>query len=199
MPSSLWDGATQFIVNADSHGRILTEVNIPSNTAGGAKSIGATGSFIAGQDSFAVTAVLSLGRSEATTGDSINVSGAGFKARESGIVVRFDRKTVISGISADSQGVWSAAFDVPDATGGSHAIKASGPSTPEKDVRQTRLTVVAALRLNFSSGAPGTVVRVSGTGAGSRDRITIVVGEKCPPFWERIRGASNFGRRCVFT
>ncbi|MCH7620973.1 MAG: hypothetical protein IH870_03655, partial [Chloroflexi bacterium] len=171
------DGRTQFTVNANNDGRILTDLDIPSNTAGGAKSIAATSSSLTGQASFNVTATLSLDRSEATIGDSINVSGAGFKAFESGISVKFDNKTLASGLSADSQGVWSASFDVPDATGGSHAIKASSPSTPEKDVRQTRLTVVAALRLNFSSGAPGTVVRVSGTGAGSRDRITIVVGE----------------------
>ena len=171
------DGQTQFTVNANNDGRILTELDIPANTAGGAKSIGAKSSSVTGQSSFNVTATLSLDRTEAITGDSINVSGAGFKAFESGISVKLDGRTVTSGVSADSQGVWSAFFDVPEATGGSHAIKASGPSTPEKDVRRTQLTVLAALRLDLDRGPPGTVVRANGTGARSLDRITIVVGD----------------------
>jgi len=170
------DGQTQFTVNANNDGRILTELNIPTNTAGGAKSIGAKGSSVTGQSSFNVTATLSLDRPEATTGDIINVSGAGFKAFESGITVKLDRKTVASGVSADSQGVWSASFDVPDAPGGSHSIQASGPSTPVKDVRRTQIIILAALRLDQTRGAPGTVVRANGTGAGSGDRITLVVG-----------------------
>lgn len=171
------DGQTKFIVNANNDGRILTELNIPTNTAGGAKSIGAQGSSVTGQSSFNVTGTLSMDRSEAHTGDMINVTGAGFKANESGISVKLGGKTVASGVSADSQGVWSASFDVPETTGGSHVIKATGSSTPEKDVRQTRLTILAALRLDLDRGAPGTVVRANGTGARSRDRITIVVGD----------------------
>ena len=171
------DGRTEFTVNANNDGRILTDLNIPSNIAGGAKSIAATSSSVTGQSSFNITAILSLDRPEATSGDSINVRGAGFKAFESGISVKFDRKTLATGITADSQGVWSTSFDVPDATGGSHIIKASGSSTPASDIRQTRITVIAAMRLDYSSGVPGTVVRVSGTGARSQEGITISVGD----------------------
>ena len=170
------DGQTEFTVNANNDGRILTELNIPTNTAGGAKSIGARGSAVTGQSAFNVTGTLSMDRSEARTDDTVNVTGAGFKAHESGISVKLGSKTVTSGVSADSQGVWAASFEVPETTGGSHVIKASGPATPEKDVRPTRLTILAALRLDLISGAPGTVVRAKGTGARSRDRITIVVG-----------------------
>ena len=166
--------------NADNRGSILATVDIPSNISGGSKSIGASGSSGGDQTTFKVTATLSVVPSEASSGDTVSVTGNGFKAGESGILVTYKSKTVISGISADSQGGWSETFEVPSLPAGSHTIKASGPSTSAGDVRQTKLTLVSGLRIEPRSGEPGTVVSVSGSGAKSRERITVTAGSNLP-------------------
>jgi len=170
------DGETLTTANADSRGKVQTTVEIPSNTSGGSKSIAITGPSGGDQATFRVTAILSVAQAEASPGDTVSVNGTGFRSGEAGISVTFDGKTVSSGISADSQGVWSTTFEVPNAPAGTHTIKASGSSTSAGDVSQAKINLGAGLRIEPTSGAPGTLVKVNGSGARSRERISVIVG-----------------------
>ena len=166
--------------NADNRGRVLATVDIPSSISGGSKSIAASGSSSGDQTTFKVTATLSVVPLQASSGDTVSVIGTGFKSGESGILVTYKGKTVLSGISADSQGGWSETFEVPPLPAGSHTVKASSSSTSAGDVRSTKLTLVSGLRIVPRSGEPGTVVRVSGTGAKARELLTVTAGTNQP-------------------
>ena len=144
------DGDILITASADGQGKILTTVDIPSNTSGGSKSIGITGPSGSDQATFKVTAILSVAQSQASPGDVVSVSGTGFKSGESGISVTFGGTRVASGISADSQGLWSTTFDVPNASAGTHTIKASGSSTSAGDVSQASIILVKAGALSVS-------------------------------------------------
>jgi len=170
------DGNILLTVNADSLGRIQTSMDIPSNVSGGSKTITITGPSGTDQATFKITAILSVAQSQASPGDIVSVSGIGFKSGEAGISVTFNGKTVSSGISADSQGGWSDTFEVPNAPAGTHTIKASGSSTSAGDVAQAKITLGAGLRIEPTSGAPGTVVRINGSGARARARISVTAG-----------------------
>ena len=170
------DGNTLLTANSDSLGRIQTSMDIPSSVSGGSKTITISGPSGSDQATFKITAILSVAQSQASPGDIVSVSGTGFRSGEAGITVTFNGKIVSSGISADSQGVWSDTFEVPNAPAGTHTIKASGSTTSAGDVGQAKITLGAGLRVEPTSGAPGTVVRVNGSGARTRARISVVVG-----------------------
>ena len=169
-------GVVLSATNSDSTGKIVTTVDIPPNTSGGAKSIGASSASGSDQTTFIVTATLSLGQPEAAPGDTVSVNGIGFRSGESGITVTFDGKTVASGISADSQGYWSSSFSAPDSIAGTYTIKSSGVSTSETSVRWATLILGAGLRIQPTSGPPGTTVRVSGSGTKSLEPVAVVLG-----------------------
>ena len=171
------DGNILVTANADNQGKIQTTVDIPSNSSGGSKSIGISSPSGSDQATFKVTAILSVAQSQAAPGDIISVTGTGFRSGEAGITVTFDGKPVSSGITADSQGVWTTTFEVPNAPAGTHTIKASGSSTSAADVSQSKIILGAGLRIEPTSGAPGTLIKVNGSGARSRERITVMVGK----------------------
>ena len=129
------------------------------------------------RDTFVVTPRIMVDVLKAVPGSGVVVSGVGFGAREPGITVRLGTTTVASDVSADSQGKWSASFQVPVTYGGSHAIWAFGSLTGKESVEKVQLRVVSSLSLQPTSGPPGTRITVSGVGAGDRERITIFVGE----------------------
>jgi len=174
--SITFDNQELTTASADGNGRISVSVEVPPGTAGGPHEFAAVGPSFTDQDNFEVTATLSLDPFEASPGDTVTVTGTGFRANETGISIKFDGKTRKSGISADSRGTWSESFEVPDATAGSHRIQASGSLTPLSSVPQLSLTLGAGLRLERTSGPPGTTVRVNGSGARSREHITVIIG-----------------------
>ena len=161
---------------ADGEGEISVTVDVPPGVAGGSHDIAASSPSGTVQATFSVTATLSLDQSEVSPGDQVTVSGTGFRASETGISIKFDGKSVKSGIAADSLGVWSESFTVPDAPAGSHRIQASGSLTALSSVPQLSVTLGAGLRLERTSGPPGTPVRVNGSGARSGERITVIIG-----------------------
>ena len=170
------EGNILLTASADSLGKIQTSMDIPTNVSGGSKTITITGPSGSDQATFKITAILSVAQSQASPGDIVSVSGTGFRSGERGITVTFDGKTVSSGITADSQGGWTDTFEVPNAPAGTFTIKASGSSTPAGDVAQAKITLGAGLRIEPTSGGPGTVVRINGSGARSRARISVAAG-----------------------
>jgi len=179
-PNSVIDltisGVVLSSTNSDSTGKIVTTVDIPANTPGGAKSIGAHSASGNDQTTFTVTGTLSLDQPEAAPGDTVTVSGIGFRSGETGISITFDGQTVASGISADSQGSWTSSFGAPDSIAGTYTIKGSGVSTSETNVRWAKIVLGAGLRIQPTSGAPGTIIRISGSGAKSLEQIVVVIG-----------------------
>ena len=170
------DGNILITTTADNKGRILTPVDIPSNTSGGSKSIEVTSPSRSDQATFKVTATVLVAQAQASAGDTVSVSGTGFKSGETGISVTYKGIVVLPGIIADSHGLWTETFEVPSLPAGSHSVKASGSSTSAGDVRPTKMTLVSGLKVEPRSGEPGTVVRVSGSGAKSREQITVIAG-----------------------
>ena len=171
------DGNILSTAKADNNGRVITTVDIPSNTSGGSKSIAITSTTGGEQSTFKVTAILSVvGQSQAAPGDIVSVSGTGFRSGEAGISVTLKGIKVLSGVIADSKGGWSETFEVPNLPAGSHSLMASGSSTASGDVAQAKITLGAGLRIEPTSGAPGTLIKINGSGARSRERISVIVG-----------------------
>jgi hypothetical protein len=168
------DGTEIRSVEADSDGAIRTTVEIPV-MPGGSREIEASGGSGSGSATFNITPTLTIDEPNAAPGATVNVSGTGFRANESGITVRLNQTTVVSGITADSQGRWSGSFTVPNVTAGTHSIRAAGSTTTNEPTAQ--LEVGAGVSLSRGSGPPGTVVKASGSGARANERISIDVGD----------------------
>jgi hypothetical protein len=163
-------------VTTTSDGTLEVRVSIPQ-VPGGSQNISTT-NFGSASAPFTVTPTLSLDQTKAAPGTRVNVSGTGFGRRESNIRIRFDNTVVASGITANESGRWSASFEMPVATAGSHRVRASGPSTTEASVPSLTLAVAAGFELaQTSSGPPGTVVPLRGSGSRSNESITIIVGD----------------------
>ena len=163
-------------VTTTSDGRLEVNISIPQ-IPGGKQNITTT-NFGSASAQFTVTPTLALDRTKAAPGTRVNVSGTGFGRRESNIRVRFDNTVVASGVTADETGRWSTSFQMPVATAGTHRVRASGPTTTEGSVPSLTMAVAAGFELaQTSSGAPGTVVPLRGSGSRSNETITIIVGD----------------------
>jgi hypothetical protein len=168
------DGDPIQSVTTGSDGALSASVQIPV-VAGGPRAISVSGASGSGQATFDVTPTLTVESPNASPGAEVRVSGSGFRANETGITIRFDEETVASGISADAQGRWTGSFTVPNATAGSHTVRASGSLTTAS-VPTASVIVGAGINLEQTSGPPGSVVRVTGSGVRARDRVVINVG-----------------------
>ncbi|HEU0020572.1 MAG TPA: IPT/TIG domain-containing protein [Dehalococcoidia bacterium] len=155
----------------DEDGELTGTLQIPQ-LSGGLKTITVSGG--GGSATFNVTSTLTVAQLNAAPGDTVEVSGSAFGANESGITVKFAGATVASGIAADSQGNWTASFTVPSTTAGAKSITASGPSSI--NVPTTSITIGAGITLGESSGPPGSLLRITGSGARSNETLIIDVG-----------------------
>ncbi len=117
--------------------------------------------------SFTITPIISINRASGAPGSSTAVTGSGFGAGETNIVITYDGTVVFSGISADSQGGWSATFTVPASTYGSHTIDASGTSTSSTNVPDITFAITPGISINPTSGLPGSLVTVTSSGFGA--------------------------------
>jgi len=165
-------------VSVNERGLISTSFTVPLVPAG-PQLVSISGSSSGGeQATFTVTPGLIIDLLNGSPGAVAVVNGVGFAVNEPGITVRFDRTTVASEISADNQGKWSSSFIIPASAAGSHTIRALGSLTSESDVPKVKLTVVSGIiSLDPSFGSPGTAMKVNGTGAGAKERITVIVGD----------------------
>jgi len=168
------DGTQIQTITTNNEGEVSASVQIPV-VAGGPRTISVSGGSGSGQATFDVTPTLTINSTTASPGATVEVSGTGFRASETGITLRFDQETVATGISADAQGRWTGSFTVPNATAGTHTIRASGPLTTST-VPAASLIVGAGVSLEQTSGPPGSVVRLTGSGVRARDRVIITVG-----------------------
>ena len=169
------DGQPIQSIQADSEGNLLATVQIPV-VAGGSKIISASGSSSGGaQANFDVTPTLTVDQPTASPGDTVNISATAFRANETGITVKFDSATVATGVTADGQGRWSSSFTIPSSTAGSHNLTATGNATTT-NVPTAKITIGAGVSLGLTSGPPGTLLKIKGSGARRNEGLTIDVG-----------------------
>jgi len=163
-------------ISADTSGSWTTSLTVPSLPAG-SHAARASGSLTSISRVPAVTltlgAGLSLEPSSGSPGTALEVSGSGFGPRES-ITVTVGNGLTEIGVSANSQGAWTANITIPPAPGGRLTIRASGArSAPQ----ETDFTVIPTVSLSQPTGYPGSSVTIEGHGFRSnQDGISIRFG-----------------------
>jgi len=146
-------------------------------SASGSHVIGAYGSVTTAASvpnmTFTVTPGISISRSSGATGSSVTVTGSGFGASETGITVTYDGTPVAQNITANSQGGWSATFEVPASTSGSHSIGAYGSLTQTASATEVGFNIGTAISVSPDYGYVGETVDVTGSGFAANAPFTL--------------------------
>ena len=150
-------------VATDPEGSIRTSFQVPDMAAGSYQvRVGS-----ASPANFTIASELRLDQTRGAPGDTIRITGSGFRANTSA-ELRFDGVTVRS-VPVDSNGRVSTSFQVPEAPG--------EPTTVSLDGRSVSFTVTPALTLERGSAVPGGFLMVTGTGYFRNERnIVITIG-----------------------
>lgn len=128
---------------------------------------------------FTVSAAIAIGSASGPPGTSITVSGSGFSASEAGIIITFDGTGVSSGTSANSLGSWKSSFIIPASAFGPHSVSAYGSVTPAGSAPGITFLTSPIITASPTTGPPGTVVTVTGSGFGNNEKgITITYDGK---------------------
>ncbi|HLF05498.1 MAG TPA: IPT/TIG domain-containing protein, partial [Dehalococcoidia bacterium] len=166
-------------ISANAQGSWTAVVAVPSTTAG-AHSIGASGSatqgFVNTDVTFLVAAELTLSRPNASPGTQVTVSGSGFAANETGISLTYEGAPVASGITAGSQGTWTATFAVPPSSAGSHELRAAGSVTQAAGAPSVGLVVVPVISISPNTGNVGMKTDIVGAGFAPNSNLTVSFG-----------------------
>jgi hypothetical protein len=177
----IFDGkvVSPYIPPANGNGTWNAVITVPPRTCG-SYSIGASGTLTRARDvdpvEFTVVAGISVDPISAHVGDTINVTGGGFVAGETGIQVRFDGIVVSpSTITARLNGCWESSFTLPISTYGIHTVSATGDTTTA--VRAANLTTQAKIIATSSdNGAPGDLISLTGNGYHGSQTLTVTIG-----------------------
>lgn len=169
-------GLTEFGATANSRGVWTANVTIPPAPTGRLTIQASSAVSVPVEIDFTVTPAISMAGTGGEPGASITVTGSGFGANESGITVNLDLAPVASGISANSEGSWSASFPLPSLPTGSYNLLASGSQTSATSVSEISVAIRADLNLDITSGPPGTTLTVRGAGFKASERVTVTVG-----------------------
>jgi hypothetical protein len=157
-------------IAANSQGSWTGSLTIPQSSSG-THSIGAYGSTTAASAVTAVTfnisATITINPSNGPPATVITISGSGFGAGETGIIVTYDGKSVASNILANAQGSWSTTFIVPASNSGSHSINAYGAVTQASSVTGVIFIVNPVIKISPASGPPGVSISATGSGFGA--------------------------------
>ena len=160
---------------ADSTGRWSASFTVPSLPAG-SYTIGARGnssSEVFTSFTLIVNSKITLSKTSGTVGTTVNVTGSGFAASETGVKVTFDGKQVGTSPAVNSNGGWVTGFIVPPVPAGSYIVDASGDTTSASSVADVSFSVTPSLTLNPAVAPPGTSVTVEGNGFRSNEDITL--------------------------
>ncbi|MBI4304092.1 MAG: IPT/TIG domain-containing protein [Chloroflexi bacterium] len=168
-------------ITANAQGAWTANFNVPA-AAAGAHVVDAQGSVTQAANvpdlTFAISAGISLGRTNGLAGNTVPVTGNGFGAGETGITITFDGSPVATGITANAQGGWSASFIVPTAPSGSHAISAFGATTQATNVGEKTFFIGAGVTMNPTSGNVGITVDIAGAGFAANSPISVTYDDK---------------------
>ena len=163
-------------ITADEDGSWETTFTVPPSSKGTHK-IDAKGDDSSLSDvedaEFEIKPGISLSKSSGYVGDTITVTGSGFKNKEIGVKVTYGGVQVGSTITADEYGAWTISFDIPASTKGVHKIDASGSSTSAATISDKNFTVSPKMTLSPTEGHVGTTLTLSGSGFAGGKRVTI--------------------------
>ena len=147
-------------VATDPEGSIRTSFQVPDMAAGSYQvRVGS-----ASPANFTIASELRLDQTRGAPGDTIQITGSGFRANTSA-ELRFDGATVRS-VPVDSNGRANTSFQVPETP--------AGPTTVSLEGRSVSFTVTPALTLETGSAVPGGFVMVTGTGYGRNERNIVI-------------------------
>ncbi len=160
-----YDGADQGSpVRADASGSWTNTFTIPVSS-GGSHSISAHGQSTSLNAvpavAFRMGSGISINRSSGPAGTALTVSGNGFVANETNIIISFDGNQVATA-TANSNGNWTANLIVPAAAGGNHNITARGRYTTVS--AGATFTVTPTISVDKTGGPAGTNITVTGAG-----------------------------------
>lgn len=104
-------------------------------------------------------------------GDTVTVTGNGFAASSTSIIIYFDGTTNVDTATTNSAGVLSgASFIVPECTQGNHTVKGTDASGSSPNFT---FTVSPKITISPTSGAVGDTVTISGTGFAASSSTTV--------------------------
>jgi hypothetical protein len=126
---------------------------------------------------FGVLPGISLDKESGGFGETITVTGSGFEADEKDIEILFDGTSVAKNIEADSDGLWTGTFEVPEAAKGKYDVSAEGEDTAEEDIDAVEFEVAPGLVLSPTEGHVGTSLTISGGGFPANKSVTITYDE----------------------
>ncbi len=148
-------------ISADNRGSWKTSVVVPAATSGPhtLRTVGFTTTSVPDMV-FIVTPGIQLFPDRGVTGSTVKVIGGGFSGRENGISVNYEGAVMNSGITANSDGSWSATFVVPASTFGTHTVRSGGTFS---SAVSADFSVIASVS-GALNGAPGASVSLTGSG-----------------------------------
>jgi hypothetical protein len=167
---------------AGANGLWTATFNLPEAAGGAAHVIDASGATTNAASvtdlAFTITPFITLTPPTGSVGTSLNISGKGFAASESGISVTLDAVTIASATAA-ANGSWAITCTLPDSTRGAHVVDAFGATTTAALVPDLSFTVTSGLSIIPVAGIAGTPVTVTGTGfAASENGIVVALGAR---------------------
>jgi hypothetical protein len=165
-----FDGTTVSTVTANSAGNISGSFIVPE-TANGSHTVRAevsTGQY--SSTTFTVIQSMTLSAVEGGVNDQITINGTGY-APTSQITIYWDGTLQdISGIQTNSNGSFTTELTIPQASRGSHIVRAQDNSG--NSVEKT-YTVGQKININPTNGSVDNTVTVSGTGFGTNQTISL--------------------------
>jgi len=164
-------------------GKVISEFTVPYQLTGGTDDEAVHGGWyyiyvtynpdtvIVAKTTFLVTgfAELDIDIDEGPVGTTVEITGEGFIADED-ITVEYDDDDVTSDIDGDDRvdddGNVEFEFEIPESTTGDHTITVSDETGNKAEIT---FKVEPNLELSKTSGPPGTIIIVEGTGFGYRE------------------------------
>ena len=174
--------------NADSQGSFTANITIPA-VPRGSYPVRVSGSSADLQATYSVSAALSVNVQEAATGDPVTVSGDGFAANETGIVIKLGETTAAQGIAANASGSWTNTFHLPPLPANTYNLTVAGTQTGNGQVPVLALKTLSRAIVTPASGIIGSTATVTGQGFSASDQtitlaydgVTVVTGIAADP------------------
>jgi len=125
---------------------------------------------------FKVTPGISLNESSGSVGDTITMTGNGFKAAERDIKILFEgeeAETEPEIIRADAMGYWQAIFQVPEMPTDEYSVTAEGERTPKEDITPRTFKIEPGIVLSPDEGYVDMNLTVTGHGFAANKDVVI--------------------------
>jgi len=149
-------------------------ISIPTATAG-AHTISVTDGVNTATATYTVLqkiAITSPSAKQGPVGTSVTVAGTGFSGAGVTADVTIDSSVLAAGVPVDSNGSFTATGTVPSLSSGAKTVSASDGAGNTADVTDT-FTVTPTLAVSPTSGLPGAIVSLGGSGWPASSSVTV--------------------------